>query len=193
MDERLKKQLDFIVEIDKIKTIIRHTKLFGGAKYENDAEHSWHLAMMALVLAEHANEPIDVVKTVKMVLVHDIVEIDAGDYIIYTKLTAEKEAKEKAAAERIFGLLPEEQKTEFIGLWREFEERATPEAKFAAAVDRLEPVMQNYFAQGATWRENGIAAEQVLAVNRRIGYGSDRLWEYAKGLIEECMGRGMID
>lgn len=192
MNERLKQQLEFIVEIDKIKSVFRKTKLFDGSRRENDAEHSWHLAVMAIILAEHANEPIDIAKVVKMVLVHDIVEIDAGDYIIYTTLTAEKEAKEKAAAARIFGLLPEDQRDECISLWREFEERSTPEAKFAAAIDRLEPVMQNFFGQGEAWRENGIAAEQILSVNRRIGNGSDRLWEYAKGLIEDCRDKGLL-
>jgi putative hydrolase of HD superfamily len=192
LNTRIKQQLEFIVEIDKIKSIFRHTKLFDGSRRENDAEHSWHLAMMALVLAEHANEPVDVVKVVKMVLVHDIVEIDAGDYIIYTKLTAEKEAKEKAAAERIFGLLPEEQKDEFYSLWREFEERRTPEAKFAAAIDRLEPVMQNYYTQGAPWRENNVPAEHIYSINHRIAAGSETLWEYAKSLIDECVAKGLI-
>ena len=193
MTDQLKQQIEFLMEIDKVKSIVRRTKLFDGSRCENDAEHSWHLAMMAIVLAEHANEPFDLVKVLKMILIHDIVEIDAGDFIVYTHQTVEKEATEKVAAERIFGMLPEGQKQELIDLWREFEERSTPEAKFAAALDRLEPVMQNYFAKGDVWVRNQIPAEQILTLNQeRIGKGSDTLWEYAKSLIDECVDKGLI-
>jgi putative hydrolase of HD superfamily len=185
--------LDFIIEIDKVKGIFRRTKLFDGSRRENDAEHSWHLAMMALVLCEHSNEPIDVSKVIKMVLIHDIVEIDAGDYIVYTHQTKEKEEEELLAASRIFGILPEEQKDEFITLWKEFEERKSPEAKFAAAIDRLEPIMQNYYQEADVWRKNNIKAEQILSVNKRIDHGSEQLWQYAKSLIEECIERKLIE
>ena len=192
MHQRLKQQLQFLIEIDKVKSIFRRTRLFDKSRNENDAEHSWHLAMMALILSEYANEPIDVTRVVKMVLIHDLVEIDAGDMIIYKVKQHEKTEKETAAAERIFGLLPQEQKQEFIELWQEFEERGTPEARFAAAIDRLEPVMQNFYTDAYAWREHGIKAEQVLTVNRRIEEGSQELWDYAKSLIEECISKGLI-
>lgn len=192
MQDSLRRQIEFLIEIDKVKSIFRRTKLFDKSRHENDAEHSWHLAIMAIVLAEHSNEPIDVAKVIKMVLIHDIVEIDAGDYIAYTDQTAAKDAEERAAAERIFGLLPVEQKEELIALWQEFEERSTPEAKFASAIDRLEPVMQNYYCDGHVWQENNIPAERILSLNQRIEKGSVTLWEYAKGMIEECMAKGII-
>ena len=192
MIEKFKKQIEFIIEIDKIKSIFRKTKLFDKSRHENDAEHSWHLAIMAIILSEYSNKPIDVFKVLKMVLIHDIVEIDSGDYIVYTQQTAEKESKEKAAAERIFGILPLEQEAEFKSLWEEFEERSTPEAKFAAAIDRLEPVMQNYYTDADAWRENKISADQILRVNQRIERGSEKLWVYAKGLIDECIDKGLI-
>lgn len=192
MDERLRMQIEFIVEIDKIKSIFRRTKLFDKSRNEKDAEHSWHLAIMAIILSEYSNKPIHLLKVLKMVLIHDIVEIDAGDYILYTQYTAEKDMKEKAAAERIFGILPVDQKVEFINLWKEFEKRNTPEAKFATAIDRLEPVMQNYFTEAYAWRENRISADQILTVNQRIERGSEKLWEYAKGLINECIDNGLI-
>jgi putative hydrolase of HD superfamily len=193
MDDRLKKQLDFIVEIDKIKAIIRKSKLFDGSRLENDAEHSWHLAMMAILLSEYANAPIDLLKTIKMVLIHDIVEIDAGDIIVYQKDPSKTDEKEAAAANRIFGLLPDDQRSELLELWREFEEKRTPEANFAGAIDRLEPVMQNYFTDAYAWREHHITAARVLETNRgKIGAGSAKLWEYAESIINECIKKGLI-
>jgi putative hydrolases of HD superfamily len=191
MDERLKKQIDFIVEIDKVKAIIRKTKLFNGSRAENDAEHSWHLALMALTLAEYSNKPVDVCKIIKMVLIHDIVEIDAGDVMIYMKTGADLENEEKAA-ERIFGILPDDQRTEFIELWKEFEAKESDEATFAAALDRLEPVMQNYMTDASTWQKAGISAERIYEINEHIRNGSERIWEYAKSLIDECVDRGLI-
>lgn len=192
MDDRFVKQIQFLIEIDKIKTIFRQTKLFDASRHENDAEHSWHITMMAIVLSEYANAPIDLPKVIKMLLIHDIVEIDAGDTIIYKVDHEEKAKKESAAAQRIFGFLPDDQRDEFIGLWREFEERCTIEARFAAAVDRLEPVMQNALAGAHAWKKHQISAHQVLDVNHKIGDGSDKLWEYAKSIIEECMRKGDI-
>lgn len=191
MDERFTKQIAFLIEIDKIKNIIRRTKLFSSDRRENDAEHSWHLAMMVLILSEYSHRNIDILKVLKMVLIHDIVEIDAGDILFYNKNAAVKD-KEIAAAERIFGLLPEEQKREYISLWAEFEEKKTPEAAFAAAVDRLEPILQNYLAEKSVWAENNISAERLLEANRHIGNGSEKLWEYAEGLILECRENGLI-
>lgn len=143
-------------------------------------------------MSEYANQPIDVSKVIKMVLIHDIVEIDAGDYIVYTDQTTEKEIKEKAAAERIFGILPDDQKNEFIGLWTEFEKRITIEARFAAAIDRLEPIMQNYYTEAYAWQKNNISSEKILGVNQQIQKGSETLWEYAKGIIKECVDKELI-
>lgn len=188
-DDRLAKQLAFIVEIDKIKAIYRQTKLFDGSRRENDAEHSWHLAVMAMVLSEHSNVPIDTARVMKMVLIHDLVEVYAGDIIVYAAQAEERAAREAGAAGRIFGLLPQDQCDEFIGLWREFEARLTPEARFAAAIDRLEPVMQNYYTSADAWRKHGIKAEQILGLNGpRIGGGAKALWEYAKGLVMDDWG-----
>ncbi|MFW6022881.1 MAG: HD domain-containing protein [Halanaerobiaceae bacterium] len=192
MIERLKRQLEFIREIDKVKEIFRHTKLFNGSRVENDAEHSWHLAVMAIILAEYAKEPIEIDKVIKMVLIHDIVEIDAGDYIVYTDLRDEKEEKERKAAERIFGILPEEQKMEYLNLWEEFEKRETAEAKFAAALDRLEPLLQNYYNKGGSWQKYKISFEQIYEGNKHIEEGSTILWEYVQDMLEECKEKGFI-
>ncbi len=193
MNKKLMKQIEFIREIDKVKEIFRHTKLFNGSRTENDAEHSWHLAIMAIVLAEHANEPVDISRVVKMVLIHDIVEIDAGDYIVYTDKKSEKEEKERKASKRIFGILPDEQRKEFISLWSEFEKRETAEAKFAAAIDRLEPLMQNYYNEGDTWLKYDIKFEQIINGNKHMEEGSSVLWELARKMIEECREKGLIN
>ncbi|MBN2853336.1 MAG: HD domain-containing protein [Clostridia bacterium] len=193
MKERLKKQLEFIIEVDKIKQIFRKTKLFDQSRYENDAEHSWHLCLMALVLSEYANFEVDMLKVLKMIIVHDIVEIDAGDYIIYTDQVDEKNMKEEAAAKRIFGILPEEIGSELKELWIEFEKRESNEAKFAAAVDRLEPLLQNFQSDGFTWKENNISGKKILSVNERISLGSEKLWDYAKGMIEGFIEKGIIE
>ncbi len=168
--KRFEQQIAFLKEIDKIKHVFRRTRLLDDSRYENDAEHAWHLAVMAITLAEHANtDRIDTSKVVMMVLIHDIVEIDAGDTLIYDKaLRAEKKEKESRAAVRIFGLLPEDQRDTFKSLWEEFEARETPEAKFAAALDRLEPIIQNASTRGHAWRKHGISRSQAHAVNRHI-------------------------
>ncbi len=166
MNNRLKEQINFIFEIDKIKSIIRKTKLFHTDEYENDAEHSWHITLMAIVLKEYANEQIGILKVIKMLLIHDLVEIDTGDIIVYKKNKQNVNEEEKAA-ERIFGILPENQKTEFINLWKEFEKRETIEAKFAAAIDRLEPVMQNIYKNCETWNEHNISYDRVIGINKK--------------------------
>lgn len=193
-NDRLLKQIEFIIEIDKLKSIFRRTKLINEDRYENDAEHSWHLTMMAVILLEHANEPeLDLLKVMKMHIIHDIVEIDAGDTYIYdVKGRETKQAREEAAAERIFGLLPQNQKDECIALWHEFEERKTVEAKFAAALDRLQPLLFNFYNEGATWKEHGITSEQVFSHNQHISEGSERLWSFAEGVIEEAIARGFL-
>ncbi len=192
MDDKLKKQIEFIVAVDKIKSIVRRTKIFDGSRLENDAEHSWHIALMAMVLHEYANEKVDLLKVIKMLLIHDIVEIYSGDIIIYTNDPQDKVNKELEGAEKVFSILPHEQYSEFIDIWKEFESRETAEAKFAAAFDRLEPVMQNCFHDGYAWVNNGIKYEQIINVNKRISSGSEELWRYAKTIIDECKDRGII-
>lgn len=191
--EILLKQIDFIKEIDKVKFIQRKTKLFNNNRNENDAEHSWHLAMMALILAEHANEPIDVLKVIKMVLIHDIVEIDAGDTFIYdTQKNHVNTDQERLAANRIFGLLPQEQSKEFIAVWEEFEEGLTAEAKFARTMDRLEPLLQNTSNNGGTWKEFDVDYSKVFEKKKIINEGSTTIWKYAEELIKESVEKGIL-
>jgi putative hydrolase of HD superfamily len=193
MDERLQKQIDFIVEIDRLKEINRQTYLMDGSRHENDAEHSWHIAMMALMLAEHSDEAFDALRVVKMLLIHDIVEIDAGDVFIYDeKGNNGKSERERMAARRIYNILPESQAHAYMELWREFEERKTPEARFAMAMDRLQPILQNYYTKGKSWRAHGITASQVLEKNRRIEEGSKALWEYAQRIVAESVEKGYL-
>jgi len=191
--EILLKQIDFIKEIDKVKCIQRKTKLFNSNRNENDAEHSWHLAMMALILAEHANEPIDVLKVVKMVLIHDIVEIDAGDTFIYDMQKNHVNTdQERLAANRIFGLLPQEQSKEFIAVWEEFEAGLTPEAKFARTMDRLEPLLQNTSNNGGTWKEFDVDYSKVFEKKKIMNEGSTTIWKYAEELINESVEKGIL-
>ncbi len=193
LTEDILKQIDFIKEIDKIKYIQRRTKLINSNRRENDAEHSWHLAIMALILSEHANEKVDILKVVKMVLIHDIVEIDAGDTFIYdTQKNHCNTANEEKAAERIFGLLPTKQKEEYIALWLEFEERKTPEAKFARAMDRLEPLLQNASNNGGTWKEYNVDYEEVYKKKIAIKEGSESLWSFANELLNESVKKGIL-
>lgn len=181
----LRQQLDFIIEIDKLKYVFRKTSLFNSKRKENSAEHSWHLAMMAITLHPHANEEIDLDKVIKMLLIHDIVEIDAGDTFLFdTQKDHDNTAEELKAAQRIFGLLPVEQAEEFTVLWLEFEEAQTAEAKFAKAIDRLAPMMQNDSNHGGTWKEFDVPKQTVIEKKRRIAEGSEVLWEYAMELIQ---------
>lgn len=191
--DRLTRQLAFILEIDRLKCVIRRTLLTDRSRRENSAEHSWHLAVMALVLAEHAPQEVDVLRVVKMLLVHDVVEIDAGDVFLYDEAArAGKEERERQAAHRVFGMLPREQGEEMIALWEEFEARSTPEARFAYSLDRLQPLMHNYATEGASWAEYGIRACQVRDANRCIGEGAEALWEHASRLIEGAIGKGWL-
>lgn len=191
--DNLLKQVAFIKEIDKLKYIQRKTRLFNSDRHENDAEHSWHLAMMALVLAEHADKPIDVLKVVKMVLIHDIVEIDAGDVFIYDTIKNHCNTdEERLAAERIFGLLPEEQAKEYIAIWEEFEEGITDDAKFAKAMDRFEPLLQNTSNNGGTWVEFDVKYDKVYNKKKVIQEGSASIWEYAERLINESVEKGIL-
>lgn len=188
---RLARQLHFILELDKLKSVYRRTYLLDETRSENSAEHSWHLALMAIVLAEHANEPLDVGKVIRMVLIHDIVEIDAGDTYIYD-VQDEKAERERRAAERIFGLLPPDQEEEFRALWNEFESAATPEARFASALDRFIPQLHNFHTQGRSWKEHGITSERVLQRNAEISRGSVTLWEWTQVLIERAEAEGFF-
>ncbi len=191
--DNLLKQINFIKEIDKLKYIQRKTKLLNSDRPENDAEHSWHLAMMTIVLAAHANQQIDVLKVVKMVLIHDIVEIDAGDTFIYDAVKNHTNTDEELiAAKRIFGLLPPGQADELIAIWEEFEAGVTDEAKFARAMDRLEPLLQNTSNNGGTWREFDVPYQKVYDKKKVIKEGSISIWNYAEQLINESVAKGIL-
>lgn len=193
MDERLKKQLDFALEIDKEKNIFRQTHLSGYGRNENDAEHAWHMAIMAYLLKEYSNEPVDIGKVMLMCLIHDIVEIDAGDTYAYDaeNLKTQK-AREDAAKERIFSILPEEQKEELIKLFDEFEAFETAESKFAHAMDNLQPLILNNSNGGGDWREHGVTARQVYGRQSKTKLGSERLYEVTDKLIQENINKGNI-
>ena len=193
MDERLKKQLDFALEIDKEKNIFRQTHLSGHGRNENDAEHAWHMAIMAYLLKEYSNEPVDIGKVMLMCLIHDIVEIDAGDTYAYDaeNLKTQK-AREDAAKERIFSILPEEQKEELIKLFDEFEAYETAESKFAHVMDNLQPLILNNSNGGSDWREHGVTAKQVYGRQNKTKLGSERLYEVTDKLIQENINKGNI-
>ena len=193
MDERLKQQLDFALEIDKEKNIFRQTHLSGHGRNENDAEHAWHMAIMAYVLREYANEPVDIARVMLMCLIHDIVEIDAGDTYAYDAegLKTQK-ARENAAKERIFSLLPDEQKQELMQLFDEFEEFATPESKFAHAMDNLQPLLLNNSNGGGDWKEHDVSAEQVYGRQRKTRLGSERLYEETDRILQENIRKGSL-
>lgn len=192
--DRLQKQFDFILEADKEKFIGRQTYLSDGQRKENDAEHAWHLALMTILLSEYANEEIDVLKTVTMVLIHDFVEIDAGDTYAYDeagKLT--QRVREEAAAQRLFGLLPEDQGEKLRLLWEEFEAQETPEAKFARTMDNLQPMMLNAASDGKAWVEHDVHLSQILKRNQRTAEGSETLWKYAQEqFLQPNLERGTI-
>ena len=191
--ENLLQQVAFIKEIDKLKYIQRKTKLFNSDRHENDAEHSWHLAMMTIVLAQHSDKPIDVLKVLKMVLLHDIVEIDAGDIFIYDAAKNHTNTEEELlAAKRIFGLLPAAQAEEFITIWQEFEEGTTDEAKFAKAMDRFEPLLQNTSNNGGTWAEFNVPYQKVYDKKKAIKNGSATIWNYAEQLLNESVEKGIL-
>lgn len=193
VSEDLLKQINFIKEIDKLKYIQRKTKLINSNRPENDAEHSWHLAVMAIVLSAHANSTVDILKVVKMVLIHDIVEIDAGDTFIYdTQKDHTNTAEEFEAAKRIFGLLPADQAAHFIAIWEEFEEGKTAEAKFARTMDRLEPLLQNASNQGGTWSEYQVPYQKVYEKKKIMKEGSETIWEYAEKALNESVAKGIL-
>ncbi|NKQ57950.1 HD domain-containing protein [Amycolatopsis sp. K13G38] len=191
--ERLGAQLRFLIEVDKLKTVLRQSPLAAASRRENDAEHSWHLAMMVTVLAEYADEPIDVGHTITLVVVHDLVEIYAGDTPLYDDEGREtQERREREAAEKLFGLLPADQARELRALWDEFEGRKTAEARFAKAMDRLQPLLLNWMARGGTWHTPGVTADTVRARKSVIGDASAPLWTAASAIIAEGERRGWV-
>ncbi len=192
---RLKQQINFFVEVDKLKQITRQNYLSDGTRKENDAEHSWHLALMCILFREYANdkENLDLLRVIKMVLIHDLVEIDAGDTYCYDEAAGiGKAAREQRAADRLFHMLPPDQEQEFRALWDEFEERQTTEAKFAAALDRLQPLTLNFRAQGKSWQEHGVKLDQVLERNSSITNGAPALWDFAREMIDDAVERGFL-
>lgn len=192
--DRLDKQMEFIKEIDKEKFINRHTLLTGGKRRENDAEHAWHASVMAILLSEYSNEKIDIFKTVFMILIHDIIEVYAGDTYAYDEEAKKDQAKrEEEAAKKIFAILPDDQKKLLYDTWREFEERKTPEAKFARVMDNLQPMMLNDMTGGKAWSENNVRLDQILKRNEKTSQGSKELWQYAlDNFIKPNVEKGII-
>lgn len=193
MDERLQKQLDFILEIDKEKNIFRQTHLSGHGRNENDAEHAWHMAIMAYLLQEYSNEKIDVARVMLMCLIHDVVEIDAGDTYAYDAegLKTQK-AREEEAKERLYSMLPEDQKADLTAIFDEFEERKTPEAKFARALDNLQPLLLNNSNDGGDWRNHDVTAEKVYERQTRTREGSEKLFEVTDKILKENIAKGNL-
>ena len=190
---RFQEQIRFMIEMDRMKNIYRQTYVLNEDRRENDAEHAWHLAMLAMILQEYSNEPVDLTKVLKTVLIHDVVEIDAGDTYAYDDAGyASKAEREQQAADRLFGMLPKDQGTELRTLWEEFEAGSTPEARFAAALDRIQPLMLNYTKRGKSWAEHGIRAEQVKERIQPIFEGSETLGCFAEQIIELAVREGIL-
>ncbi|MBI2190756.1 MAG: HD domain-containing protein [Planctomycetes bacterium] len=194
LPDRLLQQIQFVIEVDKLKHVYRHTILTDGSRYENDAEHSWHLALMAMLLSEYAADPhLDLLRAVQMVILHDLVEIDAGDTYCYDDQAArDKAERESRAADRLFNLLPPDQAVEFRSLWNEFEVRSTSEARFAAALDRLQPLLHNFATRGSEWRKHSVTRTKVVERNRPMAEGAPLLWSYAENLIDEAVRLGYL-
>ncbi|EHR7163898.1 phosphohydrolase [Vibrio parahaemolyticus] len=192
--DRLEKQLALLIELDKLKSVLRRTRVKSAeGRLENSGEHSWHVALMAVLMEEHSNAPVDICRVMKMLLIHDVVEIDAGDTFVYdTAATKEQAEKEIKAAERLFGMLPTDQGQELLALWQEFEAAQSDDAKYAKALDRLIPMLLNYHNNGQSWKENSVTREQALTINKRIEFGSVTLWDKAKELIEEATEKGWL-
>ena len=191
-NKRFERQLDFIVEIDKLKSIARKSMVFDGSHFENDAEHSWTISVLAILLKEYSNFEINIERVLIMLLIHDIVEVYAGDTFLYSEKRESAHIDEEKSAKKIFGFLEEDQKVYFINIWKEFEERKTNEAKFAAVFDRMEPLLQNYMTKGYTWKKNKITYQMVLEKNRRIEEGSEEIWEFIKKILDVSKERGYI-
>ncbi|MFH1496855.1 MAG: HD domain-containing protein [Verrucomicrobiota bacterium] len=193
IDERIARQFAFIIEADRLKEVFRQTLLTQSRRPENDAEHSWHLCLMLLVLAEHSNVPVDPLRVLKMLTIHDLVEIDAGDTYAYDTVgMADQHERECVAADRIFGLLPPDQAAEFRAVWDEFEARETPEAKFAAAIDRIHPMLLNILTQGEKWRQHGVTLPKVIARNQHASEGAAAVWAHAVKLLDQAVADGHL-
>jgi putative hydrolase of HD superfamily len=192
---RFQQQIEFVLEVDKLKQVLRQTILMDRSRRENSAEHSWHIALMVSLFAEYSPAPdLDLMRVVKMLLMHDLVEIDAGDTYCYDAAGRLDQAqREEIAARRIFGLLPEDQGSELRSLWDEFEKKESPESKFANALDRVQPFLHNYFTDGQTWQENQISSRQVRDRMRLVRHGAPALWEYVNSLIEDAVERGILN
>jgi putative hydrolase of HD superfamily len=192
--ERFKSQIEFILEIDKLKNVLRRTTLLDRSRQENSAEHSWHIALILLVLFEYADEDnLNFLQVIKLLLAHDLVEIDAGDTYCYDEVGGqEKKIREIKAAERIFNILPPDQAHAFRALWDEYEDKDTPESKFANALDRLQPFLHNYYTRGHTWQKHGIQKSQVIARMQPVDDGSHLLWDYVSGLIDDAVEKGFL-
>ncbi|MEW8974058.1 MAG: HD domain-containing protein [Tissierellaceae bacterium] len=192
--ERLKKDIEFIVELDKMKSILRQTSLIGEDRREDDAQHSWHISIMAMILSEYANQDIDVCKVIKMLLTHDLVELYAGDTFCYDKVgNQDKKERELAAAEKIYGMLDEDKGKKLRELWDEFEEMKTPEALFAASMDRLQPMLNNYYNSGGTWKKFDVAQSDVYKRIGPVEKSSDELWGFVEYMLEDAFERGLIN
>ena len=192
-DPRLDRQVAFLLEVDRLKGVLRRTRVLEGERYENSAEHSWHLALCALVLAEHAPPGVDVQRALTMALVHDLVEIDAGDTFCYDPAAnVDRDARERLAAERLFGLLPGEQGVELRALWEEFEVGTSPDAAFAVAMDRLQPLLLNFQSAGGSWREHAVTQDRVLTRMLPIREGAPTVWPLVLDLLDEAVRRGFL-
>ena len=192
--ERFKSQIEFILEIDKLKNVLRRTTLLDRSRQENSAEHSWHIALILLVLSEYADEDnLNFLQVIKLLLAHDLVEIDAGDTYCYDEVGGQdQKIRETKAAERIFNILPPDQAHAFRALWDEYEDKDTPESKFANALDRLQPFLHNYYTCGHTWQKHGIRKSQVIARMQPVDDGSHLLWDYVSGLIDDAVEKGFL-
>ena len=190
--KKIEEILNFIVEIEKLKGIQRKTKPVGFERYENSAEHSWHVCLSALMLKDFANEPVNIDRVIKMLLIHDLGEIDAGDTIIYASETNELKGKEAAGIKRILSILPDGMEDDFMELWYEFEAGATAEARFAKAIDRVPPLLHNIHGDGHSWKAHGITKDKVFSVNQRIETGSKELWSVMRSKLESAVDDGIL-
>jgi putative hydrolase of HD superfamily len=192
--KRFKSQIEFILEVDKLKKIMRRTMLMDRSRQENSAEHSWHIALIVLVLSEYVEaDNLNLLRVIKLLLTHDLVEIDAGDTYCYDESgIQDQKERETRAADRIFNILPEDQAKSFRGLWDEYEDRKTPESRFANALDRFQPLLHNYFTQGHSWRQHGIQKKQVLSRMQPVEEGAPALWDYVTTLIDDAVAKGFL-
>lgn len=193
MTESITQVLTFIVEIEALKNVLRKSRPVGLERYENSAEHSWHVCLTALLLKDYANEPVNIDRVIRMMLVHDLGEIDAGDTLVYAGETPEIKAKEKAGVARLLGLLPAAQAAELQDLWDEFDAGTSSDARYARAIDRIPPLLQNLHGDGHSWRQNAVSPERILGLNARIGEGSEAVWSVIRGRLEKAFAEGILN